>query len=845
MLSLGLLLFVVLAAITARSTLDAWRSTVERSRGEALFDLVQVATPTRPTNTPGAVAWLDLEVKRYGEKLAEEQRAAYRELVSVGGGATAGQVPGFLRPLSDALIEVAATPAPPGALRLLSHAEATARGLEAGNGAETGTDSSSFRVQRFLDATGDDGEVRTLVLTRRRALDTPFDPNEPGNDEPSNRFLRRAVPYLAAVAEKLEAEPLEVSIAGRPLRVLRVYALGEDGTFVSLPEPGTPAAKRLGTLREEGREFRKQPQRPSYVSNEFFFQFDFSRPSTRYSGLYLDLAGYGLVTTLTASVSGPDGEPWAVGAIDIAFDIDWRDFAHRIASPRKAFLVELDHAPAPTGWQPWSTLDQALGGEDPTAGGVQPPETPDQEIRDIVTTLADREASSGYRAEAGSLYHAVVEGRGAIAFFQVARLRWLVVHFPELPARFPWLAATLLGVLAMALVAGVEHNRRRAQSEQSKAEAESREKENLLESMKVPLTVVDPNSDEVVFGNAAALALGLEPGRRIGDMVAGEGASEHYHRMQRAGPETRRAYGVPMALRATDGGDEVRHAVVRSVAVTAPIETLNADQRHRLGIFFPIEPEADLAIFAHELETNTRGDERRRLAGLLAHGVDTLARVLAHRLDRKTEADDFTRWLVRYLERRLAVTGWLLEHWHAEPPLPPEITCEASHVRATLERLGRIFGVVRDDAELRSRLHWDNGVLSESADPKCSNQPFELGFDWPDEHLFTSPVRGGVGLFFEEALVNALRHGRPGSCPRVDLCFDPVRRELRCEVENPVAPAPRRPSDDVEPYGGRRLLERLAHLFGWHDLAFEQDGETFRLRWAIPVGERVAPGEVD
>src|SRR4029453_1137308 len=66
-------------------------------------------------------------------------------------------------------------------------------------------------------------------------------------------------------------------------------------------------------------------------------------------------------------------------------------------------------------------------------------------------------------------------------------------------------------------------------------------------------------------------------------------------------PQPRRAYGLPLRVRGDDGGEEERYAIVRSVAVTAPIEALEADERHRLGILFLLEPEADLALVPQAL----------------------------------------------------------------------------------------------------------------------------------------------------------------------------------------------------------------------------------------------------
>ncbi len=839
---------MALAALTWGSAREAWQSSIDRSRGRAVFDLVQVATPTRPTGTPGAVAWLDVQIKRYGRQLEASQQAAYEQLVSV----SHDSVPELLNRVQAAMSIAPPEPCAADELELLSVDEAVARGLQGPNETEDGF---HFRSQRFLSYQPSGGTERALVMTRRRGLDTAIDAQP---ESPSNLFLRQAAPYLTRVAEGFERQPLGIEVGGHKLRLVRIYGVGEDGSFLSVPMPadGSEAA-RLETLRREGQEFRKHPRMPSYVSNEFFFRFDFERPEQQvfYSGLYLDLAGYGLVSTVTRPVVDPATGFLGVAAIDLAFDIDWRLLTAGIEGPQMAHLVELEAPGSPRGWQPWTTLQRALS---PQRSEVELP------LWRALSELADHEQRSDYFAGAGSLFHEVVDGEGALALFQVSHSRWLVVLFPELPTSLPWAAATLLLILGSSLIAGVELNRRRAESAQLKAENELHEKENLLNSMRVPLTVVDPNSDAVVYGNEAAEALGLKPGRRVGDLVPSGRAREHYERMQRSGVETRRAYGVPLMLKREGGDEEVRHAVVRSVAVAAPIETLQADERHRLGLFFPLEPEADLAIFAEDLERRCRDDERRRLAGLLAHGVDTLVRVLSYRLQRGESAREsrervgesaFVRWLASYIERRLAVTGWLLDHWSDAPPLPQETTAEAEQVHATLEHFQQVFAWVATEPELRSRLHWNNGVLSRPvgpADPDDSAVPneirpnvFELRFAWPGGYLFTSPVRGGVGLFLEEVLVNAMRHGKPGTCPQVSVNLDPVRRELCWVVENLVGSALDRDLEDLEPYGGRRMLERLAHLFGWTDLCFVRKQDRFRVSWRVQVSERAAPGEAD
>src|SRR6185436_5202215 len=250
--------------------------------------------------------------------------------------------------------------------------------------------------------------------------------------------------------------------------------------------------------------------------------------------------------------------------------------------------------------------------------------------------------------------------------------------FPKTSPAFPFAPAALLaGVLAL-LFTGFELNRRRADAERRTAERAFAEKQNLLNTMQVPLVVVDPNTDVIVSSNRAAETIGIRAGSRFADLVWPDARSrEHYERMQVASPEPRRAYGVPVAVRDEHGNVVQRYAVIRSVAVTAPISALSADERHRLGVLFVLDADDDLSLFASDIDARAHRDERRRLAGLLSHGIDTLARVLEHCLGsvpdlkvRPTTCDlEFASWLAEYLERRLTVTAWLLDHWDETPPL--------------------------------------------------------------------------------------------------------------------------------------------------------------------------------
>jgi PAS domain-containing protein len=824
LLYLGLLLFALLLALAVISIRREWNDRLGQSRAEAIFRLVQGRTAPRATETPGAMAWLNLELQRYRERIADPEKA--RLFGEVAERQDERRPPPVFAPFGRALAAGVALPTG-GTERIelgpLLHGPVAAGG--------------ALRVQRLVRLDG-----RWLALTRRRSVDLG------GAQDPGSGFPAALAQHLVTIAGEvrriLAEQPLPALPGSQPPTLVRLYALSEEGTLLSLPSPlarlDAEAARRAAET--EAREIGKLPQLPTFVSNEFFFRFDFGDPREQisYSGLYLDLGGRGLVATLGIPWRGtaPDAQGDSgdtadraglrgVIAADLAFDVDWRSFARRIEAPMAAGVATLPPggAPALPGWR---ELERSLG---------PAPEA----LRGAIEELTRRPAPP--RDGIPYLLHGVVEGTGAVAAFQVADRTWLAVLFPRTRSHLPWLPLLLSAVMLILLLAGFELNRRRAESAQRKSERALQEKQNLLNTMQVPLLVVDPNTDAVVFRNQAAASLGVEVGRSIADLLPPDPrARAHYERMQVARPEPRRAYGLPLRVRGEEGMEE-RYAIVRSVAVTAPIEALEADERHRLGIFFLLDEDADLALFTERLEGTTRRDERRRLSALLTHGVDALARVLAHALEGPDAAAhrDLALWLAGYIDSRLRTTAWLLDHWDAAPPLPPDCTIEAAHARATLDRLQMTFALAARDLDLRTRLHWGNGVLAERPDPEAPI--FTLQLDWPSAYAFSCPVRGGFGFFLTEILVNAMRHGRPGSTPTVRIALDRVRRELELAVDNAVA-APE-PEGGGESYRGRRILERLALLFGWRDLAFRRRGEIFRASWRIAVSERRDPAGAD
>jgi hypothetical protein len=776
----GLAVFVLLAVLTARTVWIAWSERAGQARTAAVFELVQQRMPARPIEAPGAIAWLREQLAAYRAHLQPRDASAFARLADE----SEAVPPELLRAA--------------GAMRAVVASASTAIDLPA-----PGALAPSGPSRRALSILTADGS--TFVVTRRHALE---------KDQRSNGFVARLLAPMAAARR-----PLDAALGG-VARPVRLYALGEDGTLVSLPWPAsgeTPDA----SARTEALQLSSRPTLPSFAPEEFFFRFsEGEQASVRYSGFYVDLGGRGLVSTVTLPIDGP-GEA-GVLALDLAHTVDWDHFASAISPPLAATIVHTA-ADAPA---TWSAFKNALPGAAPAA------------LRSALARVVDAQVSPA--GDVSPITHAVVPDIGALAAFHVSESAWLLAFFPSVAPIFPGGAIALLGVVLAILLTGFEVNRRRAEREADRAARALDEKQNLLNTMQVPLIVVDPNTDEVVSANQVAESIGIRRGARFAERVSSEPrARAHYERTQVATSEARRAYGVPIRVEASGGASSEQFAIVRSVAVTAPIEALAADERHRLAILFLIDPQSDLRLLLDDVRSAAHTDERRRLAGLLSHGLDSLADLLRRRVGGvRPESDPaLTPWLAEYLQRRIHVIAWLLDHWDGPPPEHDSVV-DAAQAKETLASLERIFAEVRSDTDLRARLGWANGPLASGG----SQPPFAISIDWPDEFETTLPVRGGLGFFLTEVLSNTMRHGAPGSIPQVTIQCDRVRRELVFRVDNERRGDRAR---EGSKYGGVALLTGMAGLFGWRDFAAGPDRRRFLVEWRAPLTRRDRPGQPD
>src|SRR6185295_9381403 len=443
LLFLGVFLFAVLLALAALSIRREWQARIGQARADAIFQLVQGKTPARPTETPGAAAWLNLELRRYRERIADPEKA--RLYGEVAEWQDTRSVPPFFAPIRALLASPVRNADVRAAPRLLPP-----------QALEEGPVPFSLRRQSYLEL-----DRHWFAVTRRAALESP-DLSDSANA--SNRFLIAATPRLLALSEalpKVLAEnPLPALPGSRPPRIVRLYALSEDGTLVSLPSPGMPfdAERRRRAVIAEGREFRSSPERPTFVSNEFYFHFDYAdpRPQCFYSGLYLDLGGQGLVATIAVPLRAAAGTQGLLGAA-ITFEIDWEAYARRIDPPMIAGVVHLPGSPA--AGRPWTEIESALSASLPAA------------LRSAVTALAQGSNVALAAESVPYVLHGVVEGQGAVAAFQVAATTWLVVLFPKTQSHLPLIPVLLSAVMLVALLWGFERNRRRAEAAQLRPRA--------------------------------------------------------------------------------------------------------------------------------------------------------------------------------------------------------------------------------------------------------------------------------------------------------------------------------------------------------------------------------------
>lgn len=805
----GILIVVAIAMLAASiySVYLAWRTGLAQSRAETASRLMAIRTSPRSTETPGINAWVSWSLLNSGEYGKGNDRL--RQLVAP---RTGGQIPVEFQGLLDALRLPVPEPRPV-VIRSDNAFDQTAAN-------EQSTGSLEFRNVNFVE-----NADQLFVLTARQ--------NETVQAQ-IKEFSSAATTHLMAInnawLSEPSLEPLRNLSRVRSARVARFYVLNEDESLISLPlgESGRSGEPLYLSERDE---FRKNPLSPSFVSNNFFFNFQFEKPLTdqaAFSGMYLDLGGLGLVASVTKPVVY-NGKRSVLGA-DIAFDIDWEEFARNL-SPNLVSHVAHTRNDAEN-WNPWNEFLSGLPSDEP-------------ELRNELTELAERESLDSEPSPRKSVYLATTRAGSDVMAIQVNRSTWLLLLVAANEIKLPWTTILLTSLVFLSLLVRIEQSRRTAVAAQRSARGEMQEKQNLLETMQVPLMVVDPNTDEVVFCNRAANTIGMSQGNFFGkDIVAQDHDSQsHYRQTQTLGEEHRRAYGVPICTDAAASN----YAIVRSVAVTAPIESLHADERHRLGILFLVNEERDLELLLKQRMEKVRIDEKRQLSGLMNHGIDSLARILRNQMESKTalESDErqrFVRWLSNYLSERIQLVAWTLENWGRTPSATEQRIITRSTVETTVANYNDLFETVANDRHLREQLHWNNGTVSASKESverpaNTAGGLIQTQFDWSEDSCFAVPRDGVFGFFLSEALINAVRHGQPGTQVDFNIAENRVRNELTFTITNRTNNGS---VVDGKPFGGTDIMQELARLAGWSTPEFNLDVGVHKLTWSIPAIRRKA-----
>lgn len=815
---------ILLFAISVYSVYAAWQSGIEQSRLETTAKLLAVRTSPRVSETPGINAWV-VSTLLEPQTNSRDGYDGLNQFLVPGNSVSMPEDFSFLveslrsgKPIDEDLNQVE--------LDAFQQASEPNR--------------LQFRGIRVFESDG-----KYVIETARQELN-PAD---------------FAAKLLLGVREDLGLFMTEPVTGGIPKlnfgRIARIYMVDESFAFTSLPTGSKDEDLMQEVVRSEISELSKNPRSPTFATNEFFFRFEFDQPlesQANYSGVYLDQGGLGLVATISVP-RVVDGKR-CVLAIDIVFNVEWEKIIEGHSPILSGGVVYIDKPNEPF-WAPWNSFKAVMSKQN-------------WELRSAVNQLAKFESINASSVDRKSVYHAsAVNGQDVVAI-QVSRSSWILLLVKKSVRAFPWWTIGFSGIFFAFLIGRIEFARRRAIALQRDASRELDEKQNLLNTMQVPLMVVDPNTDQIVYCNDAASKIGMRPKMTFaGDILsASDAAQSRYRDMQVFSEESRRAYGVPIRVREQRNGtlcEQERYAIVRSVGVTAPIRALNADQRHRLGILFVVNEEFDLKILMNEFREQISTSEKRLLSGLMNHGIDTLCRVLSEHLSQMKQSEkesnsgtefEFVDWLAKYLSQRISVVAWILENWGMQPQTHEQRILTKDSVENTVYKFRSLFELAASDRTIREQLHWNNGTLSGNDALADRNAMIEMNLEWSDEFVFQIPIDGSFGFFIGEALVNGVRHGSPGSTLRLSVDHDATRGELFFKLTNDVgenntsefAPKGTNPDGNItvdKPYGGFEIMKEIARFSGWSEPKLTIKNGKAELTWSINSIRRKVDSEVD
>lgn len=777
------------------------RTAEERGRREVVRDFVQIRPVERATNAPGATAWLqNLLRERCTHLIGSEQDR--QDCLAV---------------LNEQIVD---------------HAHALPIGLAGVDTALTSiTDSNapllfrepvvlqSWRASRLCVAKLSVGD--TVVAVTRPPGGWPCPGSSDGSleDDPA-MFIRMSAQRLAASVSKVSAlqSSMVVQGFGRP-ELRRLYLMRPDGTLVALRlgRDGNESAHDYDAFAAKAQD----DHAPVVASTSFFFHFEPGDARKRYTGVYVDITDLGLVTTLLQQLPAASG--WdGVAAVDFSLPISWlNDPALALPSlPQRRAVV------SPAGKPTWRGLSAAAASmkalDSDFRGVIERCAAGPAEPLDPIATCPGRDVDAHDRPTVVAMQIA--------SSSEPAGSTWLVTQLPAPSKSGGWLLVVLPAVLVI-VVGGVLAREHFALAQRRRLEAKTQaygELMRVLDELEIGIATAEPSTDIITSATPPAVKLGLGPGVHFERGVLGgsDADRQHYHEMMRPGDKPRRSYGVHLKK---DGAFTVIRSTEIGVALDS-IPPLSAPSRSRIAVLLPLEKDDD-HLLTRKMEAMARVDERKRLGGLFGHGVLGLTRLLAAQVQQSTQ-DELVRWLAHYIDQRVQ----LIVKLFAAPGSShdPETAVGVEPVRNTLQRYGTLFEVIRDSFDLRLELGWDNSALSaRSSDGRVIDIDLSR---WPRDKAVLCPIEGALGFFLGEALVNAVRHGPPGSVPKVVAREAPgsVSRSLELAISNPTSESMARKKRGDE-YGGTDLLDQLADRLGWERPSRTVANGVHTIAWRAPL----------
>ena len=790
---------------------SAWQRAIGRGARRRRLRSGRPAHPSRPTDAPGAMAWLRLRARPLrGASRRRTGRALYRASprAAIACPTSCGRSAG------RAVASPSSTGAGDAALRCRRRAPSPV----------------ALRRQRVVSTSA----ASTLVVTRRRALD----------DAPISAAIAARIAFLDAVVPALVAradrDRRGASAAARcrrcrgrrPPRPVRVYAVAEDGdagvgaVAGRARDDGMPSSANWRCSRR-GRTCRRSRPRSSSSGS-----IRARQPPTRWRllrvlsrsrrprpGLDGDACRSRSARGASAAFSRSISPSTSTGAA----------FAASVEPPVAGAAVTVPSAVAAS----WPASTRRCRRRAARRCGARS------------ATLARARSPTAAADSPAPLRHGVVDGPGAVAAFQVSDARWLLMLFPQRAPAFPVTAVALLAGLLALLLAGFEINRRRADGERRNAERALAEKQNLLNTMQVPLVVVDPNTDVIVSSNRAAEAIGIRAGGRFADLVWPDDARARALRAD-AG-RARPSRGAPTACRspcATSTG-AARRATPSSDRSPSPRRSRRSPPTSGIGsaCCSCSSPTPTWRCSPTTSTSRAHRDERRRLAGLLSHGVDTLARVLEHCLSQPDSDAD---------QRANSPRGSPTTS-SAASPSPPGCSITGTRSRRSRPTASSIAisssrrsiasaAFCARSATIASCARGCTGTTACSPSPRPDGRILEVDVDWPE------PLR--VHLAGARRLRLVPRRGdrqrraarRAGHAARRVGVLRSRASRARVRRHRILPPPGTDRSAGGDAYGGLAMLRTIARLCEWREFQLESGTGTFQVTWRVPLSERGVQG---